>query len=133
MSVLQSPYKAYQQNAVQTASPGQLVVMLYDGAIRFTKAGIDGIAKRKYMDANTNLKKAQSIIHELIAALNHDIPISKDLVRIYEYMLHCLIQANVKKDVKPAEEVVAHLEELREAWRQAARTAGMQTSVQGSV
>jgi flagellar protein FliS len=69
----------------------------------------------------------------LIAALNHDIPISKDLVRIYEYMLHCLIQANVKKDVKPAEEVVAHLEELREAWRQAARTAGMQTSVQGSV
>lgn len=117
--MLQSPYQAYQQNSVQTATPGQLIIMLYDGAVRFTKAGIEGIQRRQYAVANTNLKKAQSIIHELVAALNPDIPISKDLGRIYEYMLHCLIQANVKKDAALAQEVLQHLQELREAWKQA--------------
>ena len=132
--MLQSPHKAYQQNSVQTATPGQLVIMLYDGAIRFTKAGVEGIQRRQYMIANTNLKKAQAIVHELIASLNHDFTISKDLVRIYEYMLHLLIQANVKKDVKPAEEVLEHLQELREAWKQTFKTGtGAATSIEGRV
>ena len=130
--MLQSPYKAYQQNSVQTATPGQLVVMLYDGAIRFTKAGIDGIQRRQYTVANTNLKKAQSVIHELIAALNPEIPISKDLGRIYEYMLHCLIQANVKKDARKADEVLMHLQDLREAWRQVLKPSHTAaTSIEG--
>jgi len=116
--MMQSPYKAYQQNSVQTATPGQLIIMLYDGAIRFTKAGIDGIKRRQYTTANTNLKKAQAIIHELTASLNPEIPMSKDLARIYEYMLHNLIQANVKKDAQAAQEALTHLEELRDAWKQ---------------
>ena len=126
--MLPSAYKAYQQNSVQTASPGQLIIMMYDGAIRFTKAGIDGIERRRYDLANTNLTKAQAVIHELIAALNHDISVSKDLLRIYEYLLHCLSQANIKKDVRQATEVISHLEELREAWKQAIKQAGPQIS-----
>ncbi len=130
--MLQSPYKAYQQNSVQTAAPGQLVVMLYDGAVRFTKAGIDGIQRRQYAVANTNLKKAQSVIHELIAALNPEVPISRDLGRIYEYMLHCLIQANVKKDAGKAEEVLRHLQDLREAWKQILKPGNTAaTSIEG--
>ena len=132
--MLQSPYKAYQQNSVQTATPGQLVIMLYDGAIRFTKAGIEGIQRRQYSVASTNLTKAQAIVHELVASLNHDYPISKDLARIYEYVLHLLIQTNVKKDVKLAEEVLEHLQELRDAWKQTFKTANPPaTSIEGRV
>lgn len=119
---MNSPYRAYQQSSVQT-SPAQLVIMLYDGAIRFTKAAIDGIHNKQFDVANTNLKKAQSIIHELTASLNFDFPISKELVRIYEYMLHQLIQANIKKNASCAEEVLQHLQELREVWKQTLKTA----------
>jgi len=118
--------RAYQMNSVQTATPGNLVVMLYDGAIRFIKAGIDGIERHDYSAANTNLKKSQSVVHELIASLNQDIPMSKDLVRLYEYFLHCLIQANIRKDAKPAAEVLEHMQELREAWKQILKTGSAQ-------
>lgn len=116
--MINSPYQKYQQASVQTASPGQLIIMLYDGAIRFIRQSIEGIENRKYEQANNNLIKAQAIIHELVASLNFDYPISKDLVRIYEYMLHQLIQSNVKKDTKPALEVMKHLEDLKESWQQ---------------
>ncbi|RIX47304.1 flagellar export chaperone FliS [Paenibacillus nanensis] len=119
--MINSPYQKYQQSSVQTATSSQLVIMLYEGAIRFTKAGIEGIKKRNYEMANNNLKKAQAIIHELIASLNHNYEISKNLVVIYEYMLHLLIQSNVKKDEALANEVLEHLSELREAWKQAAK------------
>lgn len=120
--MLSSPYKAYQQSSVQTASPAQLVIMLYDGAIRFTKAGIEAIHNKKYDIANTNLKKAQSIINELIASLNFDYAISHDMVRIYEYMLHQLIQANMKKQAEFAEEVLGYLQDLGETWKKSAKT-----------
>lgn len=113
-----SPYQIYKQSSVQTANGGQLIIMLYEGAIRFTKAGIDGIQTKDYGKANTNLKKAQAIIHELIASLNYDYDISNNLLKIYEYLLHQLIQSNMKKDVNLASEVIVHLDELRNAWKQ---------------
>ncbi|MFF2092619.1 flagellar export chaperone FliS [Paenibacillus sp. NPDC058174] len=130
--MLNSPHQIYQQSSVQTASGGQLVIMLYEGAIRFTKAGIEGIHNRKYDVANTSLKKAQAIIHELIAALNYDYAISKELALIYEYLLHKLIESNMKKSEAAAKEVMAHLTELREAWKQLIKgpaTAASQSQV----
>ncbi|SEN64984.1 flagellar export chaperone FliS [Paenibacillus sp. OV219] len=126
---MNTPHQAYQRNSVQTASPAALIFMLYDGAIRFTKAGIEGIKSRKYDVANTNLKKAQSIVHELIASLNFDYPISKNLAQVYEYLLHQLIQANMKKDANHAEEVLAHLEGLRDTWKQVAGKTGAPTEL----
>ncbi|PWW08351.1 flagellar protein FliS [Paenibacillus cellulosilyticus] len=132
--MLNSPYKIYQQSSVQTASSGQLLLMLYEGAIRFTKSGMEGIKSRNYEAANTNLIKAQAIVNELIAALNHDYDIAKDLLRIYEYLLHLLIQANVKKDETMAAEAVKHLSELRDAWKQAVKqTAGGLMKEAGSI
>ncbi|MGV6934770.1 flagellar export chaperone FliS [Paenibacillus sp. CMM36] len=95
--MINSPYQKYQQAQLQTASPGQLLLMLYDGAIRFIRAGIKGIEETNHEKANTNLCKAQAVINELIAALNHDFPISSTLYQVYEYMLHQLINANLKK------------------------------------
>jgi flagellar protein FliS len=116
--VLNSPYQIYQQSSVQTANGGQLIIMLYEGAIRFTKAGIEGIQTRNYEKANTSLKKAQAIIHELIAALNHDYEISKNLLLVYEYLLYKLIESNMKKNEAVAQEVLTHLIELRDTWKQ---------------
>lgn len=116
-----NPYQKYQQSSVQTAPPGQLLVMLYDGAIRFTKAGIEGIESRDYEKANSNLQKAQLIIHEFIASLNFEYPISQNLLQVYEYMLYQLIQSNTYKKVSAASEVLGYLVELRQSWAKAAK------------
>ncbi|GKU76815.1 flagellar export chaperone FliS [Paenibacillus sp. L3-i20] len=116
--MVNSPYQIYKQSSVQTANGGKLIIMLYEGAVRFTRLGIDAVHKRNYEAANTNFLKAQAVINELAASLNFDYAISNDLVRIYDYMLHCLIQANMKKDATIAEEVVTHLLEMLESWKQ---------------
>lgn len=131
--MLNSPYKVYQQASVQTANGGKLVIMLFEGAIRFTRAGIDSIHNKKYEAANSNLKKAQAIINELIASLNFDYEISGQLVRIYEYMLHQLIQANIGKDAKLAEEVLGHLLELLDTWKQVVNGSGRNPVESGTV
>ncbi|MFF2912228.1 flagellar export chaperone FliS [Paenibacillus sp. NPDC057934] len=114
--MITSPHQKYQQTQLHTASPAQLLLMLYDGAIRFSKMGISAIEEKDFEKANLNLCKAQAVIHELIAALNYDYPIAKTLYQVYEYMIHQLISANLKKNTNPANEVVSYLLELRGAW-----------------
>ncbi|MDP9699850.1 flagellar protein FliS [Paenibacillus intestini] len=114
--MITSPYDKYKQNSVQTSTPGQLVIMLYDGALRFVKAGLDGIETKDYYKANMNLGKAQTIISELMSTLNQAYPVAKDLFALYEYMNHLLIQANIKKDKSLGEEAIGYLLELRETW-----------------
>ena len=95
--MLHTPQTAYRQAAALTSTPSQLLIMLYDGCIRFIRAGIDGINERNIEKANNNLVKAQSIIYELIRTLDMKYPISEQLVRVYEYMIYQLVQANTKK------------------------------------
>ena len=118
-------YQKYQQSSVQTATPAQLLIMLYDGAIRFVKLGIEAIEQKNYQKANLNLLKSQAIIHELIAGLDHDYAISKNLLQIYEYMLYQLIQSNLKKNTKPAEEVLSYLKDMKETWMEASKQVTM--------
>ncbi len=119
--MLSSPYQKYQQSSVQTASPGQLIVMLYDGAIRFVRQSVEAIDAHDIETANDKLIKAQNIIHELVASLDLQYAIATDLARIYEYMLYQLINANMKKDKEPALEVLTYLVELKETWVSAAK------------
>ncbi|WP_046227679.1 flagellar export chaperone FliS [Paenibacillus dauci] len=120
--MISSPYEKYRQNAVQT-SPGQLLIMLYDGAIRFILAAIDGVDQKDHIKSNTNFGKAQTIISELRATLNHSYEIAGSLEKLYEYMNYLLIQANIKKNVEPAEEVLGYLRDLRESWVEANKIA----------
>ncbi|QHW32601.1 flagellar export chaperone FliS [Paenibacillus rhizovicinus] len=119
--MLSSPLQKYQQSSVKTASPGQLVVMLYDGAIRFVKQGIEAIEHGHIEQANTSLIKAQNVVNELMVTLNFDYPIAAELVRIYEYMIHLLITSNTKKDREPAAEALSYLIDLRESWASIAK------------
>lgn len=120
--MISSPYEKYRQNAVQT-SPGQLLIMLYDGAIRFALAAIDGVNQQDYQKSNTNFGKAQAIISELSATLDHSYDIAASLGKLYEYMNYLLIQANIKKSVEPAEEALGYLRDLRETWVEANKLA----------
>ncbi|MBJ6361935.1 flagellar export chaperone FliS [Paenibacillus sp. GCM10012307] len=122
--MITSPYDKYRQSSVQTSTPGQLLLMLYDGAIRFVRGGIGAITDQDYQKANTLLGKAQSIISELRITLDYSYEISQQLSSLYEYMNHLLIQANVKKETGPAEEVLGYLIDLRESFAQAAKSAG---------
>jgi len=120
--LITSPQQRYQQTQLQTAPPSQLLLMLYDGAIRFVRLGATGIDEKNHEKTNTYLCKAQAVIHELIAALNYDYPIAKTLYQVYEYMIHQLINANLKKNRKPADEVLSYLLELRDAWDTASKS-----------
>lgn len=125
--MITSAQQKYQQTQLQTAPPAQLLLMLYDGAIRFVRMGTSGIEEKNFEKTNTYLCKAQAVIHELIAALNYEYPIAKTLYQVYEYMIHQLINANMKKNRKPADEVLAYLLELRDAWDKANKSTNVNT------
>lgn len=111
----------YLQNTIQTASPQQLLIMLYDGAIRFCRQGIEGIKSQNYEAANAAFLRTQDIINEFMITIDRTSPVSASLLQLYEYFNARLIEANLKKSVEPAEEVLGHLIELKETWVEAAK------------
>jgi flagellar secretion chaperone FliS len=124
--LITSPYDKYRQSSVQTSNPAQLVIMLYDGAIRFVKTAMDGLAQKDNEKANLNLGKAQTIVSELMSTLDRSYDISKSLYSLYEYTNYLLVEANIRKDVTKAEEAVGYLTDLRETWLQASKIAAGQ-------
>ncbi|WP_406678097.1 flagellar export chaperone FliS [Moorella sp. ACPs] len=117
-----NPYQVYQQQQVFTLSQEKLILMLYDGALRFCRQGVSCLEKKDYAGANNNLLRAQDIIKELMITLNHEAgEIASNLHRLYDFMLWHLIQANVKKDTKLINDVIDILQHLRDAWDEAAR------------
>ncbi|MDF2667949.1 MAG: flagellar export chaperone FliS [Paenibacillus sp.] len=116
----------YLENTVQTASPAQLLIMLCDGAIRFSKKSLEDIKNDDFISANTNIGKVQDIVNEFIITLDRSSPVAENLLRLYEYFSYLLIQANIKKDPVPIHEVVGYLVELKETWIQAAKITNSQ-------
>lgn len=125
--MLKSPYEKYRQSSVQTSTPAQLVIMLYDGAIRFVRTGMDGLKQQDLEKTSLNLGKAQTIVSELMSTLDYTIEISKDLYALYEYTNHLLVEANIRKSPEKAEEAIGYLTDLRETWLQASKLAVSQT------
>lgn len=115
-AVMVNPYQQYKENAILTASPEELVLMLYNGIIRFIEEAKGTIEKKDYMAANNSIQRAQDIITELMLTLDMNYDISKNLYSLYDYMLRRLIDANVKKDVTILEEVKGFAIELRNTW-----------------
>lgn len=109
----------YQQNSVTTAPPEKLVLMLYDGALRFIAEGKEAIARGELARANTSLGNAQKILNELRISLNFQAgEMALNLERLYEYMHYLLIQANIKKDPQFLTEVTELLSKIRATWSQ---------------
>lgn len=111
--------QAYQKAQVNTVDQRKLIVMLYDGAIRFLTAAMEKLNAGDSFEAHNNLIKGKSIIAELLASLNMEQggEIAKNLQRLYSYMFNELIDANLNKDGKRIEHVLHLLRELRVGWQ----------------
>jgi len=111
----------YLETTVQTASPAQLLIMLYDGAIRACRAAIAAIEAGQIAETNTQLQKVQAIIDEFVITLDQSSPLAPGLLQLYDYFKTRLTEANVTKTAAPVEEVMGYLVEMKETWIQAAK------------
>ncbi|WP_074033708.1 flagellar export chaperone FliS [Exiguobacterium sp. AT1b] len=118
-----NPYAAYQSNAVTTANPQELTLMLYDGALKFMRLAKLAIDQGNPDLKNINIQKTQAIFQELRLTLNKDIAISANLDSLYEYMWRRLVDANVKNDTTILDEVLDFTTELRDTWKEAMKLA----------
>ncbi len=118
MAAIRDPYQSYRQNQVETADQATLLVMLYNGAIKFLGQARQAMVDEDLEETNRLLGRVQDILCELMGSLNPDLPdISGRLFQLYEYMHHQLVQANIKKDQALIDEVDKMLKQLLEAWQ----------------
>ena len=115
---LNTGYAAYANNKVMTASPAELTLMLYDGAIRFCNIAIRAIEEGDVEKAHNNIVKVENIIDEFRATLNHKYVVAEDFENVYVYLRERLSLANMKKDKEILEEVLKHLRTMRDTWKE---------------
>ncbi|HHT17403.1 MAG TPA: flagellar export chaperone FliS [Papillibacter sp.] len=114
----------YLKQSVFTASPAELIVMLFDACIKNLKlADILLNEDGRIGDAGLRLSKAQEIIGELIASLNSDIPLSQEILPVYQFLLTSIRDMNLKKDLTQLPGILEVLESMRDTWEQVAKTA----------
>lgn len=118
---LPNPYAKYNNSKVMTASPAELTLMLYDGAIKFCNIAIIGIEQNDIQKAHTNIRKVEKIIDEFRSTLDRKYAVAEDFDRVYVYLLQRLLEANVKKDKAILEEVNTHLRSMRDTWKEVMR------------
>jgi flagellar secretion chaperone FliS len=113
-----NPFNQYKQTEINTANQGKLIVMLYDGAIKFLKVALENMDVKTYDVVNTNIIKAQDIITELLLSLNMKDggEISANLFNLYLYFKKRLLEANIQKDSEIIKDVIGHMNLLRDSW-----------------
>lgn len=125
---INSGYSAYNTNRIMTATPAELTLMLYEGAIKFCNIAIIGIEESNIEKSHNNIVKVENIIGEFIATLNHKYPVAQDFENVYNYLMDRLIEANMKKDKEILEEVLGYLREMRDTWKEVMKLAKTQTA-----
>lgn len=121
----------YMETTIKTATPAQLLIMLCDGAIRFSRLAIEAINNNELQSVNTNLIKVQDIISEFVITIDRDSSVSEQLLKLYEYFNYRLTEANMMKSIEPIQEVLGYLVEMKETWIQANKLANSSPTVSG--
>ena len=116
-----NPYAQYNQNKILTASPAELTLMLYDGAIKFCNIAIMGVEQNDVSKAHNNIMKVQKIIEEFQLTLNFKYEIANDFNNVYNYLMKRLREANMTKDKAILEEIDEHLHTMRDTWKEVMR------------
>ena len=125
MAYQANPYlQQYNNSKILTASPAELTLMLYEGAIKFCNIAIMGIEQKDIEKAHNNIMKTERIINHLRITLDMKYPVAQDFERIYEYLDRRLVMANMKKDIEILEEVLTHLRSVRDTWKEVMRLNG---------
>ena len=118
---VRNPYAAYANSKVMTASPAELTLMLYDGAIKFCNIAIMGVEEKDIEKAHNNIIKVERILREFLNTLDHRYPVAKDFENVYNYLIQRLHEANIKKDAEILQEVLKHLRTMRDTWKEVMR------------
>lgn len=118
---LPNAYAQYKNSKILTASPAELTLMLYEGAIKFCNIAIAAIEQKDIEKAHTNIQKTQKIIEHFRLTLDMKYPVAQDFDRVYEYLQRRLVQANIKKDEEILKEVLEHLHSMRDTWKEVMR------------
>lgn len=128
--------KEYKQKQIETATQEEILILLYEGAIKFLMQAKQAHAQAEKPDIQTyhnKLIKAQAIIHEFMNSLDMEIggETAKSLYALYEYLHYRLVQANIKKDVTMIDEVLGHLRSLKATWEEAIKIAAREKAASG--
>lgn len=124
-----NPYSKYKENSISIASKEQLIIMLVDGAVKYTKVAKLALEKGDKARAHNELIRVQGIFAELISSLDVNAgTFVVDLLNIYNFIRNKLIQANIKKDIEIINEVLPIIEDVRDMWHEVKRTYDMQNS-----
>lgn len=118
---LPNAYSQYNTNKIMTASPAELTLMLYDGAIKFCNIATEAIENKDIEKAHINIVKTQRIIDYLRQTLDMKYEVAQDFENIYDYLSRRLVQANIKKDREILDEVNEHLHSVRDNWKEVMR------------
>ncbi len=110
--------KAYGNNKVLTASPAELTLMLYDGAVKFANKAVDALEKKDYENTNINIQRARAIIVELMTTLDFKYPVAEDFKRMYDYIFNLLVKANMEKDMETLQKALEEIRGMRDVWKE---------------
>lgn len=121
--IANNPYAQYNNNKVLTATPQELTLMLYEGAIKFCNQAKVAIDNKNIQESHRLIIRVQDIIQELRITLNKKYPIAEQMERVYEYIERRLMEANMQKEADILEEVNEYLRELRDTWKEAMKLA----------
>jgi flagellar protein FliS len=116
-------YSQYKENSVNTASPEELTLMLYNGLVKFIMMAIHEVEGKNIEKANVAITKAERIIVEFQATLDLKYEVSENLDLMYDYMYRRLTEANIQKDKEILEEVLEFSKDLRDTWAKAMKIA----------
>ncbi len=113
--------KNYKTMSIQSATPQQLLIMLYEGAIQNIKKAISAIEAKNVAEKGKYIGKAHDIISELNVSLNHEVggEVTRELERLYDFMISQLLKANIETNAEPLKAVQKNLEVLLDGWKQA--------------
>jgi len=118
-----NPYMKIKTNAIMTASPQELTLMLYEGALKFANQAKKAIESEDVEKAHNLILRVQAIIEEFQATLDMTYEVSEGLALMYDYIHRRLVEANTQKDMAILDEVVEHIRELRNTWKEAMQLA----------
>lgn len=120
---LPNAYNAYANSKLMTATPAQLTLMLYDGAIKFSNIALEAMKRNNYERANTYIQKTERIIDEFRSTLDFKYPVAQEFENVYKMLSEKLLFANIKKDTEVLEDVIKHLRTMRNTWEEVMRLA----------
>jgi flagellar protein FliS len=118
---MNNPYTSYKNQSIQTMTPGEMVIALYEGLIKQLNLAIIYIEEKNMSDGHISLMKSQDIIMYLISTLNPNVEISKTILPYYELFQRHIIDANYKKDIKIIQSILPLIEEFKQIFVQADR------------